>query len=48
VTFAACSLAGIPLLFREGWSLGELRRMRQQEAAEIDAEIATPSADRAS
>jgi uncharacterized protein (TIRG00374 family) len=48
VTFAACSLAGVPLLFREGWSLGELKRMRQQEAAEIDAEIAAPSADRAS
>jgi glycosyltransferase 2 family protein len=31
ITFAACSLAGVPLLFREGLSLGELRRMRQQE-----------------
>jgi glycosyltransferase 2 family protein len=39
VTFAACSIAGVPLLFREGLSLGELRRMRQQEDAEIDAEI---------
>jgi uncharacterized protein (TIRG00374 family) len=27
VTFAGCSLAGIPLLVREGMSLGELRRM---------------------
>jgi len=44
VTFAACSLAGVPVLFREGWSFGELKRMRQQEAAEIDAEIAMPSA----
>jgi len=44
VTFAVCSIAGVPLLFREGWSLGELKRMRQQEAAEIDAEIAQPSA----
>jgi glycosyltransferase 2 family protein len=39
VTFAACSIAGVPLLFREGLSLGELRRMRQREDAEIDAEI---------
>lgn len=39
VTFAACSLAGVPLLFREGLSLGELRRMREQEDQEIDAEI---------
>lgn len=43
VTFAACSIGGVPLLFREGWSLGDLKRMRQQEAAEIDAEIAEPS-----
>ena len=27
VTFASCSLVGLPLLFREGWSMGELRRM---------------------
>jgi len=39
VTFASCSLAGVPLLFKEGLSLGELRRMRQQEDEEIDAEI---------
>lgn len=39
VTFAACSLAGVPLLLREGLSLGELRRMRQQEDEEIDAEM---------
>jgi len=39
VTFASCSLAGIPLLLREGVSLGELRRLRQHEDAEIDAEI---------
>jgi len=48
VTFAACSLAGGPLLFREGWSLGELKRMKQQEAAEIDAQIGAPSGGRAS
>jgi uncharacterized protein (TIRG00374 family) len=47
VTFASCSLAGIPLLFKEGLSLGELRRMRAQEGAELDAEMlerpSTPS-----
>lgn len=31
ITFAACCLAGIPLLFREGWSMGELRRMAREE-----------------
>lgn len=38
ITFASCSLAGVPLLFREGLSLGELRRMRQQEP-ELESEI---------
>jgi uncharacterized protein (TIRG00374 family) len=31
VGFASCSLVGLPLLFREGWSMGELRRMAQAE-----------------
>ena len=39
VTFAACALVGVPLLLKEGVSLGELRRMRAQENEEIDAEI---------
>jgi len=42
VTFALCTFAGVPILFREGWSLGDLRRMSQQEEAQIDAEIAEP------
>jgi uncharacterized membrane protein YbhN (UPF0104 family) len=42
VTFASCSLAGIPLLLKEGLSLAELRRLREQEAQEINAEIANP------
>jgi glycosyltransferase 2 family protein len=41
IMFASCSLGGVPLLFREGWSFGDLKRMRAQENAEIDAEIAT-------
>jgi hypothetical protein len=31
VAFASCCFAGLPLLFREGWSMGELRRMAQAE-----------------
>ncbi len=32
VTFVASSLAGVPLLIREGWSMGELRRLARAEA----------------
>ncbi|GAC1703342.1 MAG: hypothetical protein NVS9B4_11220 [Candidatus Acidiferrum sp.] len=31
ITFAACSLFGTPLLIREGWSLGELKKLAQEE-----------------
>jgi uncharacterized protein (TIRG00374 family) len=31
VGFAACCVTGLPLLFREGWTMGELRRMAQEE-----------------
>jgi uncharacterized membrane protein YbhN (UPF0104 family) len=31
ISFAMCSLAGVPLLIREGWSLVELRRMAKSE-----------------
>jgi uncharacterized protein (TIRG00374 family) len=40
VTFASCSFAGVPLLIREGWSFGELKRMREQEGQQIEAELA--------
>ncbi|HUL15537.1 MAG TPA: lysylphosphatidylglycerol synthase transmembrane domain-containing protein [Terriglobales bacterium] len=39
VTFAACSLAGVPQLIREGLSLGKLRQLAKQEKEEL-AEIA--------
>jgi glycosyltransferase 2 family protein len=39
VTFAACTLGGVPLLLKEGLSLSELRHMRQEEDQEIDAEL---------
>jgi glycosyltransferase 2 family protein len=33
--FAGCCIVGLPLLFREGWSMGDLRRMaRESEKAE--------------
>src|SRR6202140_920947 len=36
ISFAICTLVGVPLLFREGWSLGELRQMaKSEEAAEL-------------
>ena len=39
ITFAACSLAGVPLLFKEGLSLADIRRMREREDQEIDSVI---------
>jgi len=44
VTFASCSFAGVPLLLREGWSLGELKRMREREGEQIEAELAGQAA----
>jgi uncharacterized protein (TIRG00374 family) len=36
ISFAMCSVVGVPLLVREGWSLGELRQMaKSEEAAEL-------------
>lgn len=32
VTFAGATLAGVPLLLREGWSMGELRQLAREEA----------------
>lgn len=39
VSFAGCALVGVPLLFKEGFSLGELKRMREEENEEIDREM---------
>jgi len=39
VTFSSCSLAGLPLLFREGWSMGELRRIARSEERAAEAEF---------
>ena len=43
LTFASCSIAGLPLLLREGWSMGELRKMAtaaEQQAETVAEEIA--------
>ncbi|MFY9803044.1 MAG: lysylphosphatidylglycerol synthase transmembrane domain-containing protein [Candidatus Acidiferrales bacterium] len=37
VTFASCCLVGLPLLFREGWSMGELRQMASEAEHEAEA-----------
>ena len=39
VAFASSCIAGLPLLFREGWSMGELRRMAQAEEQAGEAEL---------
>lgn len=31
ISFAGCCIVGLPLLFRGGWSMGDLRRMAQEE-----------------
>jgi hypothetical protein len=35
VTFAGCAIVGVPLLVREGVSLGQLREMAEQEKEEL-------------
>ena len=39
IGFASCCLVGLPLLFREGWSMGELRRLARSEAKAEEAEL---------
>jgi uncharacterized protein (TIRG00374 family) len=40
VTFASCSIAGIPLLIREGFSFGQLRELADKEKEELAEEAA--------
>jgi len=40
IAFASCSLAGIPLLLKEGWSMGDLKRMAAAEEKAAEAEEA--------
>jgi hypothetical protein len=44
VTFAGCSIAGIPLLIREGVSLGNLLELAEQEQDELEEIAAHGSA----
>src|SRR6202011_1710834 len=39
ISFAGCCLAGLPLLFHEGWSMGELRRMARVEEQAVEAAL---------
>jgi hypothetical protein len=39
ITFAGCCLVGLPLLFREGWSMGELRKMAREEEEAGEAQL---------
>jgi uncharacterized membrane protein YbhN (UPF0104 family) len=45
ITFAGCTLAGIPLLIHEGMSMGELRKLARGEAEEIGKHIVVPGAN---
>jgi hypothetical protein len=40
ITFAACSLAGVPLLIHEGFSLGKLREMAKHEKEAVGESVA--------
>ena len=39
ITFAGCCLVGLPLLFREGWSMGDLRKMAREEKRADEAQL---------
>jgi Lysylphosphatidylglycerol synthase TM region len=39
ITFAGCSIVGIPLLIREGWGLRDLKRMAAEEKKEVAAAL---------
>jgi hypothetical protein len=41
ITFASCSLVGLPLLLVEGWSMGELRAMANSAARETEIQLET-------
>src|ERR1700735_529471 len=41
ITFASCSLVGLPLLLAEGWSMGELRHMASGAARAAEVQLET-------
>lgn len=51
ITFAGCCIVGLPLLLRDGWSMGELKEMavkaeHQAEDAALSGELPTPEGKR--
>jgi glycosyltransferase 2 family protein len=44
ITFASCSLVGLPLLLLEGWSMGELRQMASGAAREAEVQLEADAA----
>ncbi len=45
ISFAMCSLVGVPLLIHEGWSLGQLREIAKHEDQMLDQEMAGSRGD---
>jgi len=45
ISFAMCSLVGVPLLIHEGWSLGQLREIAKHEDEIVDQEMAGSRSD---
>jgi uncharacterized membrane protein YbhN (UPF0104 family) len=43
ISFAMCSVVGVPLLIREGWSLGKLREIAKHEDEIVDREMTASS-----
>lgn len=39
ISFASCAIVGLPLLLRQGWSMGELRRMARADEQAGEAEL---------
>jgi uncharacterized membrane protein YbhN (UPF0104 family) len=40
ISFAFCSIAGVPILIREGFSLGQLKELAEQEKKVLEKEAA--------
>ena len=43
ISFAFCSLAGVPILIREGFSLGQLKELAEREKKVLEKEVAAGS-----
>jgi glycosyltransferase 2 family protein len=47
IAFATCCLAGVPLMLSEGWSMGDLRRMVQEQERASEAALLEGAEQRA-